>query len=88
LESPQCVVVEASTLASGTLQLDGRIVMLFAVAGVTPLSLSLVSEQLRRRGAAEVHGCGVAIDGAAATGGLDSFRALDAAEAQLLNAVA
>src|SRR5438874_13801832 len=44
---------------------EARTVLLFAVAGVTPLSLMLVGEQLRRRGAAEVHACGVAITGAA-----------------------
>src|SRR4051812_18941407 len=55
---------------------EARTVLLFAVAGVTPLSLMLVGEQLRRRGAAEVHACGVAITGAADSDGLDSFQSL------------
>jgi hypothetical protein len=58
--------------------LDGRVVLVFAVAGVTPLSLTLAAEQLRRRGAAEVHGCGVMIDGTREATGLDSFRLLGA----------
>jgi hypothetical protein len=55
---------------------DGRTILLFAVAGVTPLSLTLAAEQLRRRGAGDVHACGVAITGIAAADGIDSFRAL------------
>jgi hypothetical protein len=54
----------------------GRTVLLFAVAGVTPLSLILAAEQLRRRGACEVHACGVAISGAAEADCIDSFRPL------------
>jgi hypothetical protein len=50
--------------------------VLFAVAGVTPLSLILVAEQLRGRGADEVHACGVAITGAGEADGIESFRPL------------
>jgi hypothetical protein len=53
---------------------DGRTVLLFAVAGVTPLSLLLAAGQLRGRGAGEVHACGVAINGVAEADGIDSFR--------------
>jgi hypothetical protein len=55
---------------------DGRAILLFAVAGVTPLSLTLTAEQLRRRGAGGVHACGIAITGVAAADGIDSFRSL------------
>ena len=55
---------------------DGRTILLFAVAGVTPLSLTLTAEQLRRRGAGDVHACGIAITGVAAADGIDSFRSL------------
>ena len=55
---------------------DGRAILLFAVAGVTPLSLTLTAEQLRRRGAGDVHACGIAITGVAAADGIDSFRSL------------
>lgn len=54
----------------------GRTVLVFAVAGVTPLSLTLTAEQLRRRGAADLHACGIAIPGVDAAAGLDSFRSL------------
>jgi hypothetical protein len=67
---------------------EGRTVLLFAVAGVTPLSLTITAEQLRRRGAAEVHACGIAITGVAATGGIDSFRSLAEAVARLASAAA
>jgi hypothetical protein len=52
---------------------EGRTVLLFAVAGVTPLSLILVAKQLRGRGAGEVHACGVAITGAGEVDGIESF---------------
>lgn len=54
----------------------GRTVLVFAVAGVTPLSLTLTAEQLRRRGAGGVHACGIAITGVAAAAGINSFRSL------------
>ena len=55
---------------------EGRAVLLFAVAGVTPLSLMLVAEQLRGRGAGAVHACGVTITRAVEADGIDSFRPL------------
>jgi hypothetical protein len=55
---------------------DGRTILLFAVAGVTPLSLTLTAEHLRRRGGGDVHACGIAITGVAATEGIESFRSL------------
>ena len=55
---------------------DGRTILLFAVAGVTPLSLTLTAEQLRRRGAGDVHACGIAITGVASADGIESFRSL------------
>jgi hypothetical protein len=55
---------------------EGRTVLLFAVAGVTPLSLILVADQLRGRGAGQVHACGVAITGAGEADGIESFRPL------------
>jgi len=55
---------------------EGRTILLFAVAGVTALSLTLTAEQLRRRGAGDVHACGIAITGVAALEGIDSFRSL------------
>jgi hypothetical protein len=54
----------------------GRTVLVFGVAGVTPLSLTLTAEQLRRRGAGEIHACGIAISGVAEAAGIDSFRSL------------
>jgi len=55
---------------------DGRTILLFAVAGVTPLSLTLAAEQLRRRGGGDIHACGIAITGVATTEGIESFRSL------------
>lgn len=56
--------------------IDGRTVLLFAVAGVTPLSLTLVAQQLRRRGAGDIHACGIAIAGGDTADSVDSFRSL------------
>jgi hypothetical protein len=73
----------ATTRAQGCIDIglwnapvDRRTILLFAVAGVTPLSLTLTAEQLRRRGAGDVHACGIAITGVAAADGIDSFRSL------------
>jgi hypothetical protein len=67
---------------------EGRTVLLFAVAGVTPLSLVLVAEQLRNRGAGEVHACGVAITGAAEADGIASFRPLTDELGQAVGSIA
>jgi hypothetical protein len=67
---------------------EGRTVLLFAVAGVTPLSLLLAAEQLRGRGAGEVHACGVAISGVDEASGIESFRPLGDEFAQAVSPVA
>jgi hypothetical protein len=54
--------------------IEGRTVLVFAVAGVTPLSVMLAAEQLRRRGAGDVQACGVAISGLAEAEGIHLFR--------------
>ena len=66
----------------------GRTILLFAVAGVSPLSFSVTAEHVRRRGAANVHGCGIAIEGEATAEGLNSFRPLDPTPTQGLSAAA
>lgn len=50
--------------------------LVFVVAGVTPMTLSAAVEQLHRRGASEVHGCGVEIVGGSGVVGLDSYVSL------------
>lgn len=74
--------------ASGTPPSRGGGSVLFAVAGVTPLSLVLAAEQLRGRGAGEVHACGVAISGVGEANGIESFRPLADEFAQALSRVA
>lgn len=66
----------------------GRAILLFAVAGVTPLSLVIAAQQLRRRGAADVHACGIAISGAAGADGITSFRMLGDASPRTASAAA
>jgi hypothetical protein len=51
---------------------EGRRVLLFAVAALTPLPLETAARQLRSRGAAEVHACAIHLDGAIASDVLDS----------------
>jgi hypothetical protein len=53
-----------------------RTILLFAVAAVSPLSLTLTAEQLRRRHAVDIHACGIAITGAATAEGIKSFKSL------------
>lgn len=67
---------------------NGRTILLFAVAGATPLSLILTAQQLRRRGAREVHACGVAIIRAAEADGIDSFRPMAGEPAHAASSVA
>jgi hypothetical protein len=57
-------------------EVDGRRVLVILVAGVSTLSLEAAVAQLRRRGALEVHGCGVTVDGAAELDALDSYTRL------------
>lgn len=54
----------------------GTRLLLFVVAGVTPLTLSAAAEQLHRRGASEVHGCGVDVVGGDTVVGLESYVSL------------
>jgi hypothetical protein len=49
---------------------------MLVIAGVSPMALATAATQLRRRGAHEAHGCGVAVDGAATASGLDSYTRL------------
>ena len=70
----------AALLAEGEIEigvwntrLDGERVLLFAVAGATPLSLVAAAAQVRSMGATEVHACGVEIAGAAAVDVWDSY---------------
>jgi hypothetical protein len=56
----------------------GTRLLLFVVAGVTPLMLSAAAEQLRRRGASEIHGCGVDVVGGGRLVGLGSYVSLQA----------
>jgi hypothetical protein len=58
-------------------EVKGRRVLLFVVAGVSSLALEAAAAQLRRRGACEVHGCGVAVDGAKSLGVLKSYVQVD-----------
>lgn len=60
----------------GNEQVDGRTILLFAVAGATALSLELTASQLRRRGAAEVHACAIALRGERDADEIDSFHTL------------
>jgi hypothetical protein len=56
---------------------EGRRVLLFAVAALTPLALDTTAQQLRSRGAAEVHACAVYLDGVSTPGALDSCLELE-----------
>jgi hypothetical protein len=57
-------------------EVEGRLVLAILVAGVSTLSLEAAVAQLRRRGALEVHGCGVTVEGAAELEALDSYTEL------------
>ena len=54
----------------------GRRILLLGGSAVTPLGLQTTAEQLRRRGAAEVHACAVDVPGAKDARGFDSFQSL------------
>jgi hypothetical protein len=56
---------------------EGRRVLVVVVAGVSALSLDGAAAQLRRRGALEVHGCGVAVNGADELDSLDTYTRLE-----------
>ena len=55
----------------------GRRLLVFSVVAVSPLSLAAAAGQLRRRGAAEIHGCGVDITGASEADCFESFACLN-----------
>lgn len=63
-------------LATWNSEVAGRRVLVILVAGVSTLSLEGAIAQLRRRGAIEVHGCGVAVAGATGLDALDSYTEL------------
>lgn len=71
-------VVSKGKVETGTWnsEVDRRRVLVILVAGVSTLSLEAAIGQLRRRGALEVHGCGVAVEGAAELDALDSYTEL------------
>lgn len=53
----------------------GRRLLLLALVAASPLGLQTVADQLRRRGAAEVHACAIDIAGAEASS-FDSFHGI------------
>ena len=53
---------------------QGRRLLLVAVAAVSPLGLEAAAEQLRIRGAVEVHACGVDVGDGERAVGLDSYQ--------------
>ena len=63
-------------MATWNSEVEGRRVLVILVAGVSTLSLEGAIAQLRRRGAIEVHGCGVAVAGASELDALDSYTEL------------
>jgi hypothetical protein len=67
---------EAVDVGSWNTPVEGRHILLVAVAAVSPLTLEAAADQLRSRGAAEVHGCGVHVRGGADAVGLDSYKQL------------
>jgi hypothetical protein len=54
----------ALQIANWNTRLDGQRVLVFAVCGVSPLSLLAASSQVKSMGAKEIHACGVDIAGA------------------------
>jgi hypothetical protein len=67
---------EAVDVGSWNTPVEDRQVLLVAVAAVSPISLEAAADQLRLRGAAEVHACGVYVRGGARAIGLDSYKQL------------
>ena len=55
---------------------EGRRILLVAVAGVSPLALEAAARHLLSRGADEVHGCGVDVRGGERAIGLHSYEEL------------
>lgn len=73
----------ATLIAQGELEigtwnsrLDGRRVLLFAVAGTSPLSLVAAAAQVRSMGAGEVHACGIDVADADTVAVWESFSTL------------
>ncbi len=89
-EAAERVSGAAMLLAEGDLtvgawnsRLDGERVVLFAVAGTTPLSLAAAATQVRSMGAAEVHACGVDVVGGEDSDAWESFAKLTVSDRQL-----
>ena len=64
-------------------RLDDERVLLFAVSGTTPLSLTVAAAQVRSMGAAEVHACGVDVAGANDSDAWQSYVALTVGDREL-----
>jgi hypothetical protein len=67
---------EAIDVGSWNTPVERRHILLVAVAAVSPLPLEAAACQLRVRGAAAIHGCGVDVRGGAHAVGLDSYKQL------------
>lgn len=63
-------------VAAWNTPVQGRCLLLFSVAAVSPIGLQVTAEQLRRRGATEVHACGVEVRGGDRAARLDSYHQL------------
>lgn len=61
--------------------------LLFTLAAVSPLEIELAAEQLRSRGATEVHACGVRVSRGEEARGVDSYRTLTLQSSGELRAV-
>lgn len=66
----------ALTVALWNQRLDGQRVLLFAVSGVTTLSLATAEAQVRSLGATEIHACGVDVTSTGEDGPWTSFTQL------------
>jgi len=58
------------------MRVAGQRFLLLTLAAVSPLEIELAAEQLRRRGATEVHACGVRVARGEEARGVDSYRTL------------
>jgi hypothetical protein len=74
----------ATEIAAWNTPVAGRKILLVSIAAVSALGLQTAAEQLRRRGAVEVHACAVDVPGADQAEGFDSFQVLDASRRSLL----
>jgi hypothetical protein len=69
------------------MSVQGRRLLLLTLAAVSPIEIELAAEQLRRRGASEVHACGVRVTRGEQARGVDSYRALTLRPRRALRAV-